>query len=592
MTTELNRDAPLYEAELPVRLVGEDAAVVEGERQLTVRLLEGTRPLGSLTESAAPQSSDGAAGRERLLHLEVCDAQDPYFLYALAVGEGDFHAMRREHALLVDFAAFPQHFVDLLKRCEGPQRGESTFCAALERPWRNAAKFAVVESNAFKQVEHVGLGVVSGDDHMLKAYLAGRLSQALLDNKRSISALQEASLKRDSNGDEIQQLLSEKEALEDALRKHEASAQAALREAEAGARAREADAVASARKIASDELRQERERGVVQADASRTALFDARERADASEARCREAETTCQQAQSALEATKVRVEATGTENLRQAEALRSAEVERDGAVAVSRGLEIRLAALEQRAEAAEGTVQRADNARKLAAEASQQNADLREDLKSRLLIREQQLQAAAAEITRGNAIIERLSEQARAQQQKLRLRADVVKQQERRVGDARRDLDASKHEKELAVANAHREADKRQQAEKDLDGANKKLDEAADLLEHNQRVIQWLNAELHEHQVGSRKTSQMPSVVSPGDVTATKDLTGDTTPPVDDTDAAADYFARYGGVSSEADTASSAKDSSFLGRSSTGSFLREPGDRAGEDYAQAPAAFF
>ena len=64
MTTELNRDAPLYEAELPVRLVGEDAAVVEGERQLTIRLLEGTRPLGQ-TETPVPNSADGAAGRER-----------------------------------------------------------------------------------------------------------------------------------------------------------------------------------------------------------------------------------------------------------------------------------------------------------------------------------------------------------------------------------------------------------------------------------------------------------------------------------------------------------------------------------------------
>ena len=591
MTTELNRDAPLYEAELPVRLVGEDAAVVEGERQLTIRLLEGTRPLGQ-TETPVPNSSDGAAGRERLLHLEVADAQDPYFLYALAVGEGDFHAMRREHALLVDFAAFPQHFVDLLKRCEGPQRGESTFCAALERPWRGAAKFAVVEANAFKQVEHVGLGVVQGDDHMLKAYLAGRLAQALLDGRRSVQALQEASLKRDSNGDEVQQLMSEKEALEDQLREHAASAAAQLREAEATYKSREADAVAQARKIAADELRAERDRSSQQADAARTALFDARERADAAEIRSREAEATSAQARSALEATKVRVEATDSENARVAEALRVAEAERDGAVATSRGLEIRLAALEQRAENAEDTVKRADAARKLADEASQRDADLREDLKRRLENREQQLQAAAAEITRGNAIIERLSEQARAQQQKLRLRADVVKQQERRVADARRDLDSAKHEKELAVADSRREQDKRQQAEKDLEQANKKLDEAADLLEHNQRVIQWLNSELHEHQVGSRKTA-MPSVVSPGDVTATKDLTGESAPD-DSVDAAADYFAKYGGVSSEADTASSAKDSSFLGRSGSGSqsFLREPGDRAGEDYAQAPAAFF
>ena len=118
------------------------------------------------------------------------------------------------------------------------------------------------------------------------------------------------------------------------------------------------------------------------------------------------------------------------------DALPPSAAERDGAVATSRGLEIRLAALEQRAENAEDTVKRADAARKLADEASQRDADLREDLKRRLENREQQLQAAAAEITRGNAIIERLSEQARAQQQKLRLRADVVKQQERRVADA------------------------------------------------------------------------------------------------------------------------------------------------------------
>ena len=134
MTTELNRDAPLYEAELPVRLVGEDAAVVEGERQLTIRLLEGTRPLGQ-TETPVPNSSDGAAGRERLLHLEVADAQDPYFLYALAVGEGDFHAMRREHALLVDFAAFLPSTLTLALCCDAWRLSASTpHVHAADRP--------------------------------------------------------------------------------------------------------------------------------------------------------------------------------------------------------------------------------------------------------------------------------------------------------------------------------------------------------------------------------------------------------------------------------------------------------------------------
>ena len=34
------------------------------------------------------------------------------------------------------------------------------------------------------------------------------------------------------------------------------------------------------------------------------------------------------------------------------------------------------------------------------------------------------------------------------------------------------------------------------------------------LLEHNQQVIQWLNAELHEHQVG-RRGAGAPAAVSP-----------------------------------------------------------------------------
>ena len=57
------------------------------------------------------------------------------------------------------------------------------------------------------------------------------------------------------------------------------------------------------------------------------------------------------------------------------------------------------------------------------------------------------------------------------------------------VADARRDLDSAKHEKELAVADSRREQDKRQQAEKDLEQANKKLDEAADLCVSRRPVV-------------------------------------------------------------------------------------------------------
>ena len=84
----------------------------------------------------------------------------------------------------------------------------------------------------------------------------------------------------------------------------------------------------------------------------------------------------------------------------------------------------------------------------------------------------------------------------------------------------------------------------------------------------------------------------MPSVVSPGDVTATKDLTGESAPD-DSVDAAADYFAKYGGVSSEADTASSARTCRSWGGAGAEVNRSCASPATGpEDYAQAPAAFF
>jgi spindle assembly abnormal protein 6 len=49
--------------------------------------------------------------------MELTDEQDPLFLYTLACSEQDFHILKAEQQLLVDFQAFPQSFVELLNFC-------------------------------------------------------------------------------------------------------------------------------------------------------------------------------------------------------------------------------------------------------------------------------------------------------------------------------------------------------------------------------------------------------------------------------------------------------------------------------------------
>jgi spindle assembly abnormal protein 6 len=49
--------------------------------------------------------------------MELTDEQDPIFLYQLSCSEQDFHILKAEQQLLVDFQAFPQSFVELLNFC-------------------------------------------------------------------------------------------------------------------------------------------------------------------------------------------------------------------------------------------------------------------------------------------------------------------------------------------------------------------------------------------------------------------------------------------------------------------------------------------
>lgn len=74
MTEELDRDRPLFNDEVAVQVKFPDH---EKTLALTVRVLKGSRlaPVGS-----------GGGQREGVLHIEVTDELDPFFLYTLQVG--------------------------------------------------------------------------------------------------------------------------------------------------------------------------------------------------------------------------------------------------------------------------------------------------------------------------------------------------------------------------------------------------------------------------------------------------------------------------------------------------------------------------
>jgi spindle assembly abnormal protein 6 len=49
--------------------------------------------------------------------VEVTDEEDPYVYFTLKMTEEDFCMLKSQQGLLVDFAAFPSKFIQLVERC-------------------------------------------------------------------------------------------------------------------------------------------------------------------------------------------------------------------------------------------------------------------------------------------------------------------------------------------------------------------------------------------------------------------------------------------------------------------------------------------
>ncbi|KAJ3022077.1 Spindle assembly abnormal protein 6 [Thoreauomyces humboldtii] len=131
---------------------------------------EKRRPNISVQVSLASRNS----GRVKVLELRLTDEADPFFLYHLEVGEDDFHALKEEQHLLVDFQQFPLNFIELLEACRhAKHEPQPKFIAQLNTDSiTNQAVFQIVETNTFRNITHISLQLIPGDDISVKQYLA------------------------------------------------------------------------------------------------------------------------------------------------------------------------------------------------------------------------------------------------------------------------------------------------------------------------------------------------------------------------------------------------------------------------------------
>lgn len=459
---------------------------------------------------------------ENVLRIELTDESDPFFLYVLDVSEEDYHELKRDQSLRVDFERFPRKFVELLRLCRRPDATEvvparddagttgsrrrgapiSCFEAILgdqeERGDNDGVALRVVEANPFKNLLHLSLRVRKGSDADVKRYLAGRLrseqrrSASLATSLRAARIAVEDGVENETALREENERLSER--TERMTREEEIRRTSAINKVrEEAMAALETERTEHERRL--EEMRSRRETEVSRKDAELTRTrddaiawrekafrFETQWKGVAARAEGSEKELTAERALStALRAELAEVKRERLETEKELQTTQVSLAKTEQALADKERLAARMSEISER-----------DRRDKAAADASVRALTASN---GRL---QKQLEQSVREIRKGNGIISRLQEERRELKSKIRITGKIVREQEARI--ERLETSASEARDEVArYKETARSADaKRTEVEASRDRAVRQLEESKDVLNENQRVITWLNRQLND----------------------------------------------------------------------------------------------
>ena len=436
----------------------------------------------------------------KVLELNITSEEDPYFLHSLAVSEEDFTVLKAEQGIIVDFATFPLKFIELLEECIA-SAASGRFLAVLSLS-RGDSTFSIVEANQFRHLAHITLGFRPGNDASIKQYLAGRVlelkgARADLGAKLSQTEAHLQGLQADfaSQGSELRNL---QVRLSSSEREHIASNASALADARHTSM-REMEEMKASHERHCEELARRHD---AQADAlaRRAEQLDGENKSLTAcryELENKVAELGAKLKSATEEVGSLRAEGAGLkEENRALDSLKHEHTKglTEYAVRVS-GME---QALKDREEMGRVLQQRLDDAeahRAAIGEALEQTRSTAAGAEERATI-------AAAEIDRGNQIIEKLQTELREARAKLKLQKSVFKQQETAMAQKQEELERHARGEAAVQQLADAKTDEISRLRSIVEDQKSKLLESQELLKSNQQMIQWLNSQITEAQLG------------------------------------------------------------------------------------------
>ena len=584
MADELDRSRPLFESRVPFKITNErgrsssspaysrDPAASspphgEGRSRpalLTVRVLTGTRLVNGL--------------RQPLLHTEITEDADPFFLYSMDVSDRDYQGLKMEQSLVVDFSSFSPHFIDLLRACsardgeeaageEGkdfryvdssgsedpnftspPAKGGALLASSATSERRSPlvpapcafeavldvgtssgahATLKIVESNQFKHLTHLALRFQPGTDQTIKTYLAGRLQlceDRLARAERSYAVTSEHLASQEAETAAARATLSLKESELENLRKSmevEHKSQMAVQREES------AIAMERARTSSEAEIRRLRDRSEEQRSALEAKLDGALSENTELKDERRRLESERDDLQAQVASLRVTSENARKESHELRSQLRETEQAKFECEKLANKFQLQVVALKQQVEDKGVTLTstvalRTEAQNRL--ESVTETLNLYKDTAAKL---QKKFDMSVAEIKKGNLVIEKMHNELKQAKSKLKLKTTVIKQQEALVDEQGRNMDELVREKDAVARQLAASKETEAQLQRTIEESRQKLAECHKMLESNQNVITYLNKEINEAQMGTKlplsssaytfrpSPSDLPSTYSP-----------------------------------------------------------------------------
>lgn len=468
------------------------------------------RPAGrdQFTADLAIRVRPDNVAHPRSLLFEITDDSDLFFYHSLVLGEGDFHTLKSEQRLLVDFQSFPAQVVELLRRCK--DAGETQARAATDGVRMFAAidcsaggdsLFSVIESNHFREFTHIALRLRQGTDEAVKQHLACKLRSFRGESCELSERLRSSDDALVSARRQVDELTTQARIVSEERTHLERTLTATHQRELAEVRQEHALAVSDSQRTASEErLRIEGQ--------LRGAAEDALARAEKAEREVEELRRQLQAQGSAAKSSSERLALVESqlrasaqdaqelrEQLRQLELLKFKHEKQIGELEVQRSaLQDQLTTKGQlvanhAASADQGASQRRSLEESLAA--------CRQEVRSL----EEKFGQAVQEIGKGNKIIQEMRTASKQTKSKLKLKTSSLEQQEKVAQELDRAGELSKREvaekqRELLVAR-----EREDKLKQEVEEHKHRLSEAHQVLKSNEDVIEWLNRQVTERDI-------------------------------------------------------------------------------------------